>query len=44
MFTILKLSVQSTHTSATRVSVLITYYSKRATGNTTTDGINCEEQ
>ena len=44
MFAILNLSVQSTHTSATRVSVLITYNSKRATDNTTTAGINCEEQ
>jgi len=44
MFANLKLSVQSTHTSATRVSVLLTHNSKRATDNTTTAGINCEEQ
>ena len=44
MFAILKLSVQSTHTSATRVSALLTHNSKRATDNTTTAGINCKEQ
>jgi len=44
MFTILKLSVQSTHTSATPVSVPITHNSKRATDNTTTAGINYKEQ